>query len=116
MPVPAARRAACRPTLVLATLAAPLALAALAAPHAGRAASVQGRLSVSVEVVASCRVSSGPGGLTAIVACGEAGRSAATPASAPAAATARAAPPGPVPVRILVEPAAEGAGWLTVVY
>lgn len=98
------------------TLRLALALAVLVPCPAARAASVQGSLAVSVEVVASCRVSSGPGKPSALVACGPTGVPTSGAAAAPAAGEARAAAAGPVPARILVEPTQDGGGWLTVVY
>lgn len=82
---------------------------------AAPASAAQGTLAVSVEVVASCRVSSGPGDPGELVACGSGPRAAAAPARAaaprPAASAARTAG-----ARVVVEGTADGARYLTVIW
>lgn len=89
-----------------------LALLALAAAGAARAGTALGSLAVSVEVVESCRVTSA-GGTSELVACGSRPPTAAA-AKGRAGSAARGAV-GSAP-RVVIEPAADGRGWLTVLY
>lgn len=96
---------------------APLTLLAGLGQAAAPASAAQGTLAVSVEVVASCRVSSGPGDPGELVACGSAPRAVAAPSQAGASpAPARAGAPRTAGARIVVEPAAAGPGYLTVIW
>lgn len=88
-----------------------LALLALATAAEARAGTATGSLAVSVEVVESCRVT-GTDGRSELVACG----SRAPAAAAKGRASAGARRTGVTPPRVVVEPEADGPGWLTVLY
>lgn len=88
-----------------------LALLALATAVEARAGTATGSLAVSVEVVESCRVTSADG-RSELVACG----SRLSVATANSRASAGARGTTAVAPRVLVEPAADGPGWLTVLY
>lgn len=94
---------------------APLALSAGLGQAAAPASAAQGTLAVSVEVVASCRVSSGPGDPGELVACGSAPRAGAALPRAAAAPT-RTGGARTAGARVVVEPAAAGPGYLTVIW
>mgnify|MGYP005856933767 CR=1 FL=1 len=89
-----------------------IALLALATAVEARAGTATGSLAVSVEVVESCRVTSA-GDTSELVACGSRAP-AAVAAKGRAGSTARGAV-GSAP-RVVIEPAADGPGWLTVLY
>jgi|YNPMSStandDraft_1061717.scaffolds.fasta_scaffold42176_3 hypothetical protein len=99
-------RPPCRPTAFSALL--PLLLGAVPAV----ADSVEGSLSVSVEVVESCRVPAPSGLGTELVPCpGGGSRAAPTRLERP-----RARPSEPASARTVVERAADGSGWLTTIF
>jgi hypothetical protein len=105
MPPHASGRPSCRLVLLLATLPA------LGAAPA-RADGVEGTLSVSVQVVESCRVPAPSGLGTELAPCPAVGARTAPARSGSAAAAAS----GAGTARTVVERAADGAAWLTTIF
>jgi len=99
------RRPARRPTAFLAFL--PLLLEAVPAA----ADSVEGSLSISVQVVESCRVPAASGLGFELAPCPGGSRAAPTRLERP-----RARPSEPASARTVVERAADGSGWLTTIF
>ena len=98
-----------RPPSRPATLAALLPLLLAAAPAA--ADSVEGSLSISVQVVESCRVPAASGLGFELAPCPGGSRAAPTRLERP-----RARPSEPASARTVVERAADGSGWLTTIF
>jgi hypothetical protein len=99
-------RPPCRPAVFLAFL--PLLLGAVPAA----ADSVAGSLSISVQVVESCRVPAASGLGFELAPCpGGGSRAAPTRLERP-----RARPSEPASARTVVERAADGSGWLTTIF